>query len=342
MDDNHSKKILVVGATGFLGPVLVEELSLAGFQVVCAVRNLEKAARQLPFPGVAFCKVDMNCDLDSAVWLARLREHRIDIVVNNAGIANSFGDQSIENVNVQAPLALFKAMRRYQGERKEASMGVRVVQISTTGVDWPDCDDFPYPASKKRLENLLAGMEDLPHVIIRPNVIYEPERGHLLLEQIAKIPFIFYIGHEEIQPIHSRELAIGMVRLLLNKGEIQQTMLRASGPTPMTWRQVFAMASAALEKSQICYCSIPLRLAQWVTGLIQLLPDKLLYQLGILSKMDAETMVMMTRGSTASNKEWLLATGLEPIRLEDTYRAYRKGAESYTAFIQEIRKGSRS
>lgn len=103
MTEDPGENILVVGATGFLGPALVEELSMAGFTVTCGVRNLKKAARQLPFPGVQLLQVDFNTDLNPEIWLARLKEYDIDRVVNNVGIANCFGGQSLENVNVLAP-----------------------------------------------------------------------------------------------------------------------------------------------------------------------------------------------------------------------------------------------
>jgi len=341
--EDSGQNILVVGATGFLGPALVEELTLAGFRVICGVRNLKKAACQLTFSGVQLLQIDLNKDINPEVWLSRLKEYEIDRVVNNVGIANCFGGQSMENVNVLAPLALFEAAQFYFMDHEfSATDGAtpRVIQISTTGVDWPDCDKFPYPASKLLLEEQLARLGDLAYIIIRPNVIYEPERGHLLLEQIAKIPFIFYIGHEQIQPVHCRELAIGVARILTKKTVLKHTLLRAVGPTPMTWKEIFEVSSAALGKSHICYCAVPLKLAQIVTMLIQKLPEKVLSRFGILSKMDPDTLVMMTRGSTGSNKEWLQATDLRPVRLDETYREYEKGPEVYAAFIASLRDNS--
>jgi len=159
MTGKTKENILVVGATGFLGPALVEELTRAEFQVVCGVRNLEKAAIQLPFPDIRLLKVNLNTDLSPELWLKRLQNHNIHRVVNNVGIATSFGGQSLENVNVLAPLALFKAMqihgKKQQSDTRSLS-APQIIQISTTGVDWPDCDDFPYPASKLRLDNLPA------------------------------------------------------------------------------------------------------------------------------------------------------------------------------------------
>lgn len=343
MPESRRENILVVGATGFLGPALVEELSLAGFRVCCGVRNLEKAASQLSFPGVTFLKVNLNTDIDQELWLTRLKEHKIDRVINNVGIATSFGGQSLEKVNVLAPQALFQAMRIYVRDSKFTTAPTqlpRVIQISTTGVDWPDCNDFPYPASKLKVDNSLSQQKDLSYIIIRPNVIYEPERGHLLLEQIARMPINFSIGKAQIQPVHCREIAIGASRLFTKERGLGNTILRASGPTPMTWDEIFTTASTALGKNFLCNCSVPLKLAQWVTMLIQKLPPKLLSRLGILSKMDPETMVMMTRGSTGSNTDWLKATNLHAIHLDRCYQAYEKGGKAYSSFIDDIRHSS--
>lgn len=334
------ERVLVVGATGFLGPAMVEELCLAGFRVVCGVRNLAKAARELDFPDVELLKVDLNRDLDPELWYGRLQELKIDRVVNNVGIATSFGGQSIENVNVRAPIALFTAMQRYVTERQrgaERTCKTEVIQISTTGVDWEDCSSFPYPSSKLKVDEFLAGMEGLNHIIVRPNVVYEPTRGHLLLEQIARMPVNFYIGDAYIQPVHCREVAIGVARLFQQSPTVKSDVLRAVGPVPMTWKQVFDVSAKALDKEYSCAFQVPLRVAQGVTMLIQLLPVTILQRLGILSKMDPQTIVMMTRGSTGDNSEWLKVTGMKGIGLDACYQAYAKGSDSYAGFIEGVR-----
>jgi uncharacterized protein YbjT (DUF2867 family) len=335
------RKVLVIGATGFVGPALVDELTRAGHVVVCGVRDLQKAARQLPFPNLEFLEVDMNRDLEPQIWLQRLRKTAVTGVVNNVGIANSFGGQSIENVNVHAPIALFKAVRLYcqeKGWTEEKASLCRTIQVSTTGCSWVDCQDFDYPRTKRITDEALAAMPDLDFVIIRPNIIYEPERGHLVLEQIARIPVIFYVGCADIQPIHCRELALGIVRLLQATGRVEPAILEANGPEIMTWKEVFRQAKEALGRRSGIYLPVQLRLAQFFTLLIQLLPERVLYRLGILSKMDPQTIVMMTRGSTGSNREWLARTGLRPLRLRETYLAYKRGPRDYGEMIEALRK----
>ena len=343
MTEASKERVLVVGATGFLGPALVEELCFAGFHVVCGVRNLEKAARELGFQDVELLEVNLNTELEPELWYSRLQEFKIDRIVNNVGIATSFGGQSLENVNVHAPIALFEAMQRFVAEKRNTtkhSDKTEVIQISTTGVDWDDCSSFSYPSSKLQMDNFLSGMTGLSHIIIRPNVIYEPERGHLLLERIARMPVNFYVGHAQIQPIHCREIAIGVARLLQKPSTIQSSILRAVGPVPMTWEEVFDVSAKALGKDYSWACRVPLRMAQGVTMLIQMLPAKVLQRLGILSKMDPETIVMMTKGSTGDNAEWLQATDMKAIRLDACYQAYADGSDVYAGFIKAVRDSS--
>lgn len=340
MNNEARKKILVVGATGFVGPALVDEFIRAGFQVVCAVRNLESAAKQLDFPHVEFLKVDMNEDLNPNTWLDRLRKYKIDGVVNNVGIANEFGDQSMENVNVNAPLALFEAVTFYCQENLEAGrqpQDVSVIQISTTGVDWPDCDAYRYPKSKKLIDESLLETTGLHFIIVRPNIIYEPGRGHLLLEQIVRLPILAYIGATEIQPIHCRELAIGVVRLMKHPYRVSCSVLLATGPEVMTWKQVFLEVSAALGIRHGILFRVPLLIGQFFTNLIQYMPQTLLTRLGILSKLDNDTIEMMTKGSTGDNGEWLEKTSLQPLYLFPSYKHFGQSPEVYTQYIQSVR-----
>jgi len=346
MNEEHRKRILVVGATGFVGPALVDEFCRAGYHVICGVRNLDNAARQLNFPHAEFLQVDMNEDLNPNIWLERLRTHKVEGVVNNVGIANEFGDQSMENVNVNAPLALFEAVTFYCQENLEANrqpQKVSVIQISTTGVDWPDCDAYRYPKSKKLIDESLLETTGLHFIIVRPNIIYEPGRGHLLLEQIVRLPVLAYIGSTEIQPIHCRELAIGVVRLMQNPFRASCSILLATGPEVLTWKQVFLKVSEALGIRHGIFFRVPLLIGQFFTNLIQYLPKNFLYRLGILSKLDNDTIEMMTKGSTGDNSEWLAMTSLQPIYLFDAYKHFAGSSEDYEEYIQSVRlKADRS
>lgn len=340
MAKNQLQKILVVGATGFVGPALVEEFSRAGYSVVCGVRNMTRASQQLRFKNVEFMQINLNQDLDSDLWLSRLKQHQISGVVNNVGIANAFGSQSLENVNVKAPLALFRAVVQYCSEQKQEQKDARpihVIQISTTGVNWPDCDEYEYPRTKKQIDDALFTLKDFNFTIVRPNIIYEPGRGHMLLAQIARLPFIAYVGKTNIQPINCRELAVGIVRIMENPVKSRGKILQATGPEILTWQQVFYKVTRALGRDNCMIFPVPLLLAKLFTNIIQKLPEKQLDKLGVLSKLDNETIEMMTKGSVGDNSGWLEHTGLKPVYVYDTYKYLATSPEAYADFIDSIR-----
>src|SRR5258706_2598395 len=98
-------RILLVGATGFIGRELFAFLARRGHDVVPAVRNVV-AARALGATGTVHV-VDLERDVDPRAWTARLQG--MGAVVNCAGLLQSTRRQSIEAIHARAPIALFQA-----------------------------------------------------------------------------------------------------------------------------------------------------------------------------------------------------------------------------------------
>src|SRR3954469_15307005 len=94
-------RVLLLGATGFIGRKLVDALSAARFEVICGVRNPARC------PGVRCIAVDFARDHALADWLPRL--DRVDVIVNALGILREAGDSTFEALHVAAPTALFRA-----------------------------------------------------------------------------------------------------------------------------------------------------------------------------------------------------------------------------------------
>jgi len=93
-------RILVVGASGFIGKHIVVRLRAAGHNVICAGRNPAWLARI--FPGCDTAQVDLATDTVQA-WIARLQG--VDAVINAAGILR--GD--VETVQHRGTVRLFNA-----------------------------------------------------------------------------------------------------------------------------------------------------------------------------------------------------------------------------------------
>jgi len=337
------KRVLVVGGTGFMGPLMVQELLAAGHEVVCAVRSPEKAGKELVnCPGVEFIKADLNADLNAEVWKERLERYHIDSVVNNAGIEKDSPGQKLSNVNIKAPLALIEACRDLG---KESGKSVRFVQISTGFLTAKDGDHFEYPRSKKEVENSLSKIDDLDWVVVRPNYVYEPGRGHILFEEVVKLPMLMFTKDGAKQPIFNRDLAIGVARLLEPDNKAHHSVLEAAGAETLDWRGMLGRVNDAMAENLKHTPHIHEGIASFMVKVNQKLSRPFLQSVApyvkvdasTLAKVDPETFAMLCMGTHSNAKDWTQYTGCKPATIAEVYRAWKAGPDAYTEFCQQQR-----
>ncbi|MBL1320401.1 MAG: SDR family oxidoreductase [Methylophaga sp.] len=170
------KKILLTGATGFIGQALAHELLSQGYGLVAAVRQQsDKLSEEITQIIVG----DINASTD---WTEAL--HNVDMVIHlaaRAHILNDYSDDALaeyRKVNVEGTLAL---------ARQAEMLGInRFIFLSSIGVngnksqspftekDSADPQEF-YAQSKLEAEQGLWRLEadtSLSVVIIRPPLVY--------------------------------------------------------------------------------------------------------------------------------------------------------------------------
>ena len=116
-------RILLLGATGFLGRHICARLLAEGYLVVAAVRDSQSARRR--FPDIETVTLDMNCMVEAEDWEPYLAN--VDAVINCAGILQSTLGQSAFAIHTRSPIALFEACA--------AANVRRVIQISAVSAD---------------------------------------------------------------------------------------------------------------------------------------------------------------------------------------------------------------
>jgi uncharacterized protein YbjT (DUF2867 family) len=136
-------RILLTGASGFIGKHLLRALLAEGHELVCAVRRVKESGE----PGLSFIHADFTDDTDKSVWLARLSG--IDAVINTVGIFRENGAQTFDKLHVQTPRALFAAC----AESHDVHM---IVQLSALGADAQA--NSAYHLSKKAADDYLASL----------------------------------------------------------------------------------------------------------------------------------------------------------------------------------------
>lgn len=248
-------RVLVTGAHGFIGGIVVAHLLATGHEVIPAVRHPRPAQRGGAMAGVA---CDMALDVDEAHWLPRLAG--IDAVVNCAGILRERGRDRFDAVHVRAPLALFRAC---------VASGVRhVIQVSALG----NPDDADFIASKHRADAALLEL-DLDAIVLRPSVVYDTRGSHggtSLLRAMAALPFALLLpgdGRQRLQPVAAEDLARIVVAAL--ERPLPTGVFEIIGPQPITltgylraWRTWLGSPAACEVRVPPAFVRIAARLGE--------------------------------------------------------------------------------
>ena len=289
-------RILLTGATGFIGRHIAGRLIAGGHDVVCCVRNEARAARM--FPGQRTIGCEFNRDTRPEAWYSRLAD--IDAVINCAGILQNCPGQSIDAIHSAAPKALFEACRE-TGVR-------RVLQISALGAD--KGAGTAYAETKRAADEYLQDL-DLDWTILKPSLVYScagSYGGTSLFRAMAALPFAIPVvgeGRQAFQPIHMDDLAEGALRLLEDSTP-RRIVIAANGPEARSFAEILVCLRQWLGLGPAPTLRIPPRLATLAARLGDLL--------GARGPLNTTSLRMLNYGNTADSGDFVAATGVEPRR----------------------------
>ncbi|MGY5807691.1 SDR family oxidoreductase [Rhizobium sp. LEGMi198b] len=177
-------KILILGATGFIGSVIAARLRKDGHMITGLARNPSRA--RIKHPSIAWIKADLAEMIDPSDWHAVLNDHQL--VVNCAGALQDGLSDDLAATQEKAMLALYAAAAQSAIEL--------VVQISacTEGGG----QEQPFLATKRNADKALAA-SGLNHIILRPALVLgrNAHGGTALLRALAAIPFVLPLTHAQ-------------------------------------------------------------------------------------------------------------------------------------------------
>lgn len=280
MSAEPRKKVVVTGATGFLGSHIAKALIDAGHEVIAAVRNPAKGAF-LEGWGVRLATADLT---EPASLVAAFRG--ADAVVSNAALGSNQGDMAaFERVNCQGVRDLFDAAHE-SGVR-------RVVHISSVAVyrtrlfaamdettrpydpvtrrfNWSDSTtDWRYARTKTLSENIAwerAKAHQLQLTTLRPGPIYgsrDDKATAKLAAQLrtSRLRFVPTVG---VPWVHAGDVAAA-ARMALTRAESVDKAYNIAGPPVSQARFMRAMRSALTQRGETRLARlIPLPVPVWV------------------------------------------------------------------------------
>lgn len=269
-------KILLTGATGFVGRHLAQALEAAGHQVTAAVRTPAKAQRLSP--SLATVAIDFNQALTPEHWADAVAGQQA--VVNAVGILRESSRQTFQNLHHRAPAALFSAA---------AAAGVqRIIQVSALGAD--DHAQTAYQRTKKAADDHLLSL-GVPAAVLLPSVVFGPGSGSArMFTTMARLPIIPLPGdgQQHVQPIHIHDLTDAVVELL-EQTPMTTGRLPFVGPEALSLREFYDKLRRALGIARPArFLPIPMPLIQLGANIGSHLPGVLL---------DRDTLAMLNQGS---------------------------------------------
>ncbi len=291
-------RILITGASGFIGSHIVQALMLARHDVTACVRN-GKAARQR-WPGINVIEVDFCNDHEVSTWMPRLK--KIDVVINAVGIIRENGKQSFDALHTQAPCALFRASHK---------AGIkRVIQISALGAD--ESAFSQYHLSKRAADDCLMSL-NLNWLILMPSLVYGPGAASMVFfRAFAALPVIPLVeaGDQAVQPIHVDDLTKAILQLIHPQapGEIRIEMV---GPGQVTMKELYTRLREWLGMGKAHFVSMPYKLALFGGHLAGMFGN---------SPMTADAIKMLRKGNTGDVGPFISYFGFEPASFVDTLK----------------------
>jgi len=215
-----SKKVLITGASGFVGYHLIVKAIECGLEVYAAIRSNSNVSH---LKGLNVNYVQLNFSAVDELKAA-LEEKQYAYIIHAAGTTKAKTLQEYNRVNAEYSrnLALAASLVNYTVEKfvfvsSLAAIGP-IADFNTTIDD--DAIAQPvtfYGLSKKLAEEYLNEIENLPLVTVRPTAVYGPrEKDIFILFKTINSGLEPYIGkfNQQLSFIYVKDLAEIISRLL--------------------------------------------------------------------------------------------------------------------------------
>ncbi|MBP3849834.1 MAG: NAD(P)-dependent oxidoreductase [Prevotella sp.] len=230
-------KILVTGASGFIGSFIVEEALKRGFETWAAIRKSSSRAflqdARIHFIELNFASEEQLKD--------QLRDHQFDYVVHAAGVTKCLHKEDFFRINtegtknlVRALMALKMPLRRFVYISSLSIMGAIREEQPYTEIRESDeaKPNTAYGLSKLEAEQWLDTVsEKFPYVILRPTGVYGPrERDYFMIAKSIKSHTDFAVGfkQQDITFVYVTDV-VQAVFLALEKGQTGRRYFLSDG-----------------------------------------------------------------------------------------------------------------
>ena len=267
-------KVLVTGATGFVGPKVANAIVDAGHEV----RVLERKPGSWQEAGVR-CQEAAQGDLTDPDSLRRAAEGR-DVVVHLVAIRQGRPEQ-FRRIMIEGTRSLLAAAT-------EAGAG-RFVLMSALGTTEETKDLVPYYGAKWQEEQDVQASE-LEHVIFRPSFVFGRDGGILptfmKLARFGPVTGIVGSGEQRIQSIWVDDVG-AYFAAAVDKPEAAGKTFELGGPDVVTWNELWQRIRELLGIRRRPTVHLPTGLMKIPAALTERLPGNIPLTRDLLTMLEA-------------------------------------------------------
>jgi len=230
-------KILITGASGFIGSFIVEEALKQGFETWAAVRK-SSSKEYLQDERIHFIELNLS---SKAQLIEQLRPHQFDYVVHAAGVTKCLNKADFRRINTEGTKNLVDALLDLQMPLKRfvflSSLSVFGAIKERLPYDEIREDDTPKPnteygRSKLEAERYIDSIGSrTPYIILRPTGVYGPkEKDYFMMAKSIKQHIDFAVGYQrqDITFVYVTDV-VQAVFLALEKGETGRKYFLSDG-----------------------------------------------------------------------------------------------------------------
>jgi len=220
------KKLLLAGATGYLGRYIAKELYAQNYLTKVLVRNPEK------FKSLSIQVNEiMEAEVTDKTALRNCCEN-VDVVISTIGITKQKDGLTYMDVDYQANLNMLKEAKK-SGVKK-------FIFVSVLNGD--KLKHLKICEAKEKFVDELKN-SDLDYCIIRPNGFFSDMSEFLKMANKGKV-YLFGDGNQKSNPIHGGDLA----KICVDEIEKSVKEIEVGGPEVLTHNQIAEIALDAVGR----------------------------------------------------------------------------------------------
>jgi len=240
----ESGRVLVAGATGYLGGFVAKEFKARGHFVRALARSRDKLE-------------NMGDSLDEVIEAEVTHPHSlegvcdgIDVVFSSVGITKQKGKLTFKDVD-------------YQGNKNLLDAALRAGVKKFIYVSVFNGPNLPFLAIVKAHEDFVDALKasGMEYVVIRPTGFFSDMGEYMKMARKGKV-YLFGDGSNRINPIHGADLAVTCVDAV----DGADKEIDVGGPEVLTHRQIAELTFRVLGKQEKI-SSVPMWLMRPIVSL---------------------------------------------------------------------------